>query len=62
MLGFKLEVPRRDDGLKAKARPIYLDMQVRVLTHRESANTQATSIGNHSSRSSRSRRHASFLY
>ena len=29
MLGFKLEVPRREETLKGKARPIYLDMQVR---------------------------------
>jgi len=29
MLGFKLEVPRREGTLKGKARPIYLDMQVR---------------------------------
>ncbi|KAI0811008.1 cysteine desulfurase NFS1 [Irpex lacteus] len=27
MLGFKLEVPRREDSLQGKARPIYLDMQ-----------------------------------
>ncbi|KAI0093899.1 cysteine desulfurase NFS1 [Irpex rosettiformis] len=27
MLGFKLEVPRREDNLKSKTRPIYLDMQ-----------------------------------
>ncbi|KAI0273467.1 cysteine desulfurase NFS1 [Gloeopeniophorella convolvens] len=27
MLGFKLELPQREDGLTAKARPIYLDMQ-----------------------------------
>lgn len=32
MLGFKLEVPKREDSLQGKARPIYLDMQVRVLT------------------------------
>lgn len=29
MLGFKLEVPRREGSLTAKTRPIYLDMQVR---------------------------------
>jgi len=29
MLGFKLEAPRREGVLKDKARPIYLDMQVR---------------------------------
>ena len=29
MLGFKLEAPRREGTLKGKARPIYLDMQVR---------------------------------
>ena len=29
MLGFKLEVPHREGTLKGKARPIYLDMQVR---------------------------------
>jgi cysteine desulfurase len=28
MLGFKLEMPRREDSLKEKIRPIYLDMQV----------------------------------
>jgi cysteine desulfurase len=28
MLGFKLEVPHREEGLKDQARPIYLDMQV----------------------------------
>lgn len=28
MLGFKLEVPKREDNVKDKARPIYLDMQV----------------------------------
>jgi len=28
MLGFKLEMPRREDSLKEKTRPIYLDMQV----------------------------------
>jgi len=27
MLGFKLETPKREDGLKDKERPIYLDMQ-----------------------------------
>ncbi|KAK7467506.1 cysteine desulfurase [Stygiomarasmius scandens] len=27
MLGFKLEVPRREENLKEKTRPIYLDMQ-----------------------------------
>ncbi|KAI0345297.1 cysteine desulfurase NFS1 [Trametopsis cervina] len=27
MLGFKLEVPKREDNVKDKARPIYLDMQ-----------------------------------
>ncbi|TFY71878.1 hypothetical protein EVG20_g1131 [Dentipellis fragilis] len=27
MLGFKFELPRREDSLKDKARPIYLDMQ-----------------------------------
>jgi len=27
MLGFKLEMPRREDSLKEKIRPIYLDMQ-----------------------------------
>ena len=29
MLGFKLEAPRREGTSKDKARPIYLDMQVR---------------------------------
>ena len=29
MLGFKLEMPRREDNVKDKTRPIYLDMQVR---------------------------------
>lgn len=29
MLGFKLEAPRREGGLQDRARPIYLDMQVR---------------------------------
>ena len=28
MLGFKLELPQREDGLTKKTRPIYLDMQV----------------------------------
>lgn len=28
MLGFKLELPQRDDGPTKKTRPIYLDMQV----------------------------------
>ena len=28
MLGFKLEMPQREDSLTGKARPIYLDMQV----------------------------------
>jgi cysteine desulfurase len=28
MLGFKLEMPRREDSLTKKTRPIYLDMQV----------------------------------
>ena len=27
MLGFKLETPKREDSVKDKARPIYLDMQ-----------------------------------
>jgi hypothetical protein len=27
MLGFKLEMPRREDSVSNKARPIYLDMQ-----------------------------------
>jgi hypothetical protein len=31
MLGFKLEMPRREGSLKEKTRPIYLDMQVRVI-------------------------------
>lgn len=30
MLGFKLEVPRREDDVTSKSRPIYLDMQVRA--------------------------------
>jgi hypothetical protein len=29
MLGFKLELPQRDDGITKKTRPIYLDMQVK---------------------------------
>ena len=29
MLGFKLEMPRREDNVQDKTRPIYLDMQVR---------------------------------
>jgi len=29
MLGFKLEVPRREGSLTTKIRPIYLDLQVR---------------------------------
>ena len=29
MLGFKVEVPKREGSLKDKTRPIYLDMQVR---------------------------------
>jgi len=28
MLGFKLELPQREDGVTKKTRPIYLDMQV----------------------------------
>ena len=32
MLGFKLEMPRREDNVQDKTRPIYLDMQVRF-TH-----------------------------
>lgn len=28
MLGFKVEVPRREDSFTRKTRPIYLDMQV----------------------------------
>ena len=31
MLGFKLEAPRREDSMKTKTRPIYLDMQVSLL-------------------------------
>ncbi|KAJ3488970.1 hypothetical protein NLI96_g2457 [Meripilus lineatus] len=31
MLGFKLDMPQREDSLTGKARPIYLDMQVRTL-------------------------------
>jgi len=29
MLGFKLDVPRREGSLDEKARPVYLDLQVR---------------------------------
>jgi hypothetical protein len=29
MLGFKLELPQREDGITKIARPIYLDMQVK---------------------------------
>lgn len=29
MLGFKVEIPKREGNLKDKTRPIYLDMQVR---------------------------------
>lgn len=29
MLGFKLEVPKREGSTEEKIRPIYLDMQVR---------------------------------
>lgn len=29
MLGFKLELPQRNDGITKKTRPIYLDMQVK---------------------------------
>lgn len=32
MLGFKLEVPRREDSMSTKTRPIYLDMQVSLLS------------------------------
>jgi hypothetical protein len=32
MLGFKLEVPRREDAMSTKTRPIYLDMQVSLLS------------------------------
>ena len=28
MLGFKLELPEREDSISEKTRPIYLDMQV----------------------------------
>ncbi len=28
MLGFKVEIPRREDSVEGKTRPIYLDMQV----------------------------------
>lgn len=31
MLGFKLEVPHREDSLIEKIRPIYLDMQVQFV-------------------------------
>ena len=27
MLGFKLEMPKREDSVQGKTRPIYLDMQ-----------------------------------
>jgi cysteine desulfurase len=30
MLGFKLELPQREDSATEKTRPIYLDMQVRM--------------------------------
>ena len=30
MLGFKLELPQREDGITKKTRPIYLDMQVKA--------------------------------
>ena len=29
MLGFKLELPQREDGITKRTRPIYLDMQVK---------------------------------
>ena len=29
MLGFKLELPQREDGITKQTRPIYLDMQVK---------------------------------
>ena len=32
MLGFKLEVPRREASMNTKTRPIYLDMQVSLLS------------------------------
>ena len=32
MLGFKLEAPRREDSISTKTRPIYLDMQVSLLS------------------------------
>ena len=32
MLGFKLDVPRREDSMNTKTRPIYLDMQVSLLS------------------------------
>jgi cysteine desulfurase len=32
MLGFKLELPQREDGITKKTRPIYLDMQVSEAT------------------------------
>ena len=32
MLGFKLELPQREDGITKKTRPIYLDMQVNEAT------------------------------
>ena len=31
MLGFKLELPQRENGVTSKTRPIYLDMQVTEL-------------------------------
>jgi hypothetical protein len=34
MLGFKLEMPRREGSMKEKTRPIYLDMQACVSTFR----------------------------
>jgi|SRR6266850_6503912 len=32
MLGFKLELPQRENGITTKTRPIYLDMQVNEAT------------------------------
>ncbi len=34
MLGFKLELPQREDGITKKTRPIYLDMQVILQLYR----------------------------
>lgn len=52
MLGFKLEMPKREDSVNEKARPIYLDMQVHF-DHRPTSRppfSRNCSLGNNSGR------------